>query len=1071
MSKRKTKEQASPSEDLAESAILDLQTRQDRENAEASIARARQLTEHCRYLDIVVLKAGEQLECALERFEDGNYKESKRKADQAFSSALQIEEQWQEAKPSVDLARNKKRELFISGVEIGDADPLIDEMDEKFEAGDYGAAKEIADRALAIINEIEHAWQDAKPLIDKAFFKFKDLAQKEIVFPDAEQMMGELTEKLNCGDYPEAKEIADRVVGTAVKIENSWEESKLFLEKAHDIMEEVKELGVAAESAGSDLAEAEKAFQSGIYSTSKELAERAFTTANAVEKSWRKAKSALNMAKVKVEECTTQEIVCLNAEALFKDACGKFEAGNYEEAKSLAYSILDMLAESEKGWGEARPALENAKKKVEELKAQNVHIAPAENDLVKAQDKYNIGSYFESKQIAKDVEKLASEVERAWKEARLMVEKVKRKIESLYTQNIVFKDSDVLLAEMNAEYNRGNYEQSKKMAEEAFRTASDIEGQWQGAKESITAAKEAIASGLSMGFHLARAEEEMSRAEELYESGDYTESRKIAREVLHNVTEDVNTYSEVPKVIQETKALIEDARQRNVPIPEELFGNAISAFQSQNYDVALDFAKAAQHSLEKAFSQQKKASATLKTCSESIDKAEQYIFTDEVKKMLDDAYMALDKGDFDGSITMAKGCEEETQRLIREGEPIISVAIPTENIQARIFNRCTLTVTNNGKVHAKDIHVEFQGKIEVEGLSTIPFLKANKSENVEFALKVNAEGSIPVRILVTCVNVANEKPYSTSESTWLSVGTAAPRVGIAEARILRETEFFRGFIRMKVAVQNDMPSVITDVTFKPIVDEKVFRLSHIEPDYIIKYGEILLGNVNPREKKTVAVYFDPMICTTSNLNGTISYKDSRGNFRTGVMKPKEVNVICPIFFTEDTANPAMLVNLVKNVLKHQDSKVFNIPQGLPPTKAFEITKEAIQQRHIKFIRDFHQKSPYIAEAWYYGITKVKQYQMVIRCDVREETNSIQIFVASSDERALTGLLAELGHNLEKALKEKGISQPITQVTNITIKDSIVQRSSLLFGTEAEGETRIEGSVIHKSSLKKQEKEA
>ncbi|UCF08066.1 MAG: hypothetical protein JSW28_10585, partial [Thermoplasmata archaeon] len=70
--------------------------------------------------------------------------------------------------------------------------------------------------------------------------------------------------------------------------------------------------------------------------------------------------------------------------------------------------------------------------------------------------------------------------------------------------------------------------------------------------------------------------------------------------------------------------------------------------------------------------------------------------------------------------------------------------------------------------------------------------------------------------------------------------------------------------------------------------------------------------------------------------------------------------------------------------------------------------------------------------------------------------------------ALTGLLAELGHNLDRALKEKGITQPIQQVTNITIKDSIVQRSSLLFGTGGEGDSKIEGSVIHKSTLKKDE---
>ena len=48
--------------------------------------------------------------------------------------------------------------------------------------------------------------------------------------------------------------------------------------------------------------------------------------------------------------------------------------------------------------------------------------------------------------------------------------------------------------------------------------------------------------------------------------------------------------------------------------------------------------------------------------------------------------------------------------------------------------------------------------------------------------------------------------------------------------------------------------------------------------------------------------------------------------------------------------------------------------------------------------------------------------------------------------------------------EKGIIQPIYQVINITIKDSIVQRSRLLLGVEDEGETTIEGSVMQRSKV-------
>ncbi|UCF07286.1 MAG: hypothetical protein JSW28_06435, partial [Thermoplasmata archaeon] len=657
--------------------------------------------------------------------------------------------------------------------------------------------------------------------------------------------------------------------------------------------------------------------------------------------------------------------------------------------------------------------------------------------------KKKIKLYTDISDKAEEGKILAQQIMQQWEDAKSSITNARQMIEPCKNKGIAVVNAIMQLNKAQEKFDSGDYKKSKEMADKALRMAVGAEKSWKGAKDAIENAKNEIRSGVSKGISFSELDNDMKKTDELLDSGDYDKSQELARHIETKVSRIIERYKEASEIIEETKALIEEGRQQKIMIPDSLFQDAISAFQSQKYDDAIDYANTTKHRIERAFSLQTTAKETLKECSDSIQSAKQYIFTDEVQKMLDDANQAYDKGDFDKTVSLARSCEEETRRLFLEGEPIISVAMPTVNLQARIFNRCALTVTNSGKVHVKDVKIDLEGKIEVDGLSPIPLLRANDSKNLEIALKADAEGSIPVKISVNCLNAANDKLCNIQESTWLTIGTVTPTAGASEAKVLRETEFFRGFIRMKVAVQNDMPSVITDVAFKPIVDEKVLRMSHIEPDYIIKHSEIQLGNINPKEKKTVAVFFDPMICTTSNINGSVSYKDSGGNFRTGPMKPKEVNVICPIFFTEDTANPAMLINLVKNVLKHQDSKVFNIPQGLTPKKAFEITKEAIQQRHIKFIRDFHQKSPYIAEAWYYGITKVKQYQMVIRCDVREETNSIQIFVASSDERALTGLLAELGHNLEKALKEKGISQPITQVTNITIKDSIVQRSSLL----------------------------
>jgi len=212
------------------------------------------------------------------------------------------------------------------------------------------------------------------------------------------------------------------------------------------------------------------------------------------------------------------------------------------------------------------------------------------------------------------------------------------------------------------------------------------------------------------------------------------------------------------------------------------------------------------------------------------------------------------------------------------------------------------------------------------------------------------------------------------------------------------------------------------------------------------------------------------MCTTTGIEALISFRDSQGTLHSIKMRRKSVSVVCPIFFTRDTANTALLKNLVNTELKCQDSKIFTIPTGLSEQKAFDLAVEAISGRSIHPVRKLSVATPFVAEGWYYGTTKVKKMQMVIRVSVREETRSLELFVAAPVEEALTGMLAELGHEVRDILKKRGMN--VVQVTNVTIRDSVLHKTSLLFGDGDDTETDttnemnviVEDSVIHNSAI-------
>jgi large repetitive protein len=271
-----------------------------------------------------------------------------------------------------------------------------------------------------------------------------------------------------------------------------------------------------------------------------------------------------------------------------------------------------------------------------------------------------------------------------------------------------------------------------------------------------------------------------------------------------------------------------------------------------------------------------------------------------------------------------------------------------------------------------------------------------------------------------------------------------------------ELEFFQGFVRLKCGVKNDTESVITKVTVSIDFNEDVLRLHHIEPDtYKFQGSEVQLGVLNPGEKVSVAYYFDPQICTESQIDGVGRYRDAKGAVHSIAMKTRKAEVVCPIFFTKEHANTAMLKRLVEGELDQRDSKVYTItqlPEGLKWSEVFSLAKEVVLGHDVHLVRDFVVEEPYHGEAWFYGETKVKGYKIVIRASVIADGSKLEFFAASTQIRAITGLLAEFNHTLTALIGRKYATLKLKSEFGDDIKQDIQKKS--LMGKM--GQAELEG---------------
>jgi hypothetical protein len=236
--------------------------------------------------------------------------------------------------------------------------------------------------------------------------------------------------------------------------------------------------------------------------------------------------------------------------------------------------------------------------------------------------------------------------------------------------------------------------------------------------------------------------------------------------------------------------------------------------------------------------------------------------------------------------------------------------------------------------------------------------------------------------------------------------------------VLSAIDFHAGYVRLKIAAINGTPTQIIDASIEVHYDIDMLRLERVEPyGHDLRGDKVGIGNIKPGERSTISFLFDPQICHGTHIDAHIMYYDSKGEVHREEMKRRHAEVVCPIFFTRRQANTAMLRRLIRERLHMSDLKVFRYPEGMKPEEVLESAKLAMGIGDIQRVREYVVKAPnYEAEVWYYGTTKVKEYQMVMRLGVVERINALELFVASTAMEPVTGFIAEFRRELQSTVE-------------------------------------------------------
>lgn len=223
-----------------------------------------------------------------------------------------------------------------------------------------------------------------------------------------------------------------------------------------------------------------------------------------------------------------------------------------------------------------------------------------------------------------------------------------------------------------------------------------------------------------------------------------------------------------------------------------------------------------------------------------------------------------------------------------------------------------------------------------------------------------------------------------------------------------------------------------------------------EPDYKRKGDSVIIPKLNPKEKKAISLYLEPINCMEGDIRATISYTDAHNRLHTAIMKDKTINIACPIFFTTEDANPARVKSLYRS-LTNKDRKRLPLPSG-NLTEIFSIIQSAIGSHDIKLISKEFSLEEKIGELVYYGVTKVKQNSMVIKAFLDEKQKVIEFEVAGNNEDSITSLLAEIQNQLRTSFKENGLIK--NENVFMEMKTSVILRICPHCGSEIKSDDQI-----------------
>ncbi|MHA1585562.1 MAG: PCI domain-containing protein [Promethearchaeota archaeon] len=262
-----------------------------------------------------------------------------------------------------------------------------------------------------------------------------------------------------------------------------------------------------------------------------------------------------------------------------------------------------------------------------------------------------------------------------------------------------------------------------------------------------------------------------------------------------------------------------------------------------------------------------------------------------------------------------------------------------------------------------------------------------------------AEGKQPVTSFTshtkTNVNSSKNQAQSSSQSQSQSPSQQNFSQIHGKVEVVRQYDFVGGQLHFKVVTRNMTNMAIHDI--KVILD--------VPSSYRRARDLISVPVIDPGNTHGVDFYLEPAECGISTIGGTVLYKDALGHNNTIFIKPKNVQIKCPLLIKSlDTIEDCQ--KAIQSL--PSDARAFLIAD-LPPQMAYSAAHRAVAQFDVSNVASYenNKEGPYEGESWFSSEAKVTGGRVITRVYMNGNASTLEIRVWCNEAGQLTGILAKM----------------------------------------------------------------